>query len=115
MTREAELEQLRRREGSPAAAFGRPTITCLARLGGRPVGVLASDPEHYGGGVTADAVEKMARSVDTCDQFHLPVVNFVDVPGFLIGTAAERAGTIRRGARGLFSVAQASVPAAGTR
>jgi acetyl-CoA carboxylase carboxyltransferase component len=92
------------------AAFGRPTITCLARLGGRPVGVLASDPEHYGGGVTADAAEKTARFVDMCDQFHLPVVNFVDVPGFVIGTEAERAGTIRRGARGLFSVMQASVP-----
>jgi acetyl-CoA carboxylase carboxyltransferase component len=82
----------------------------VARLAGRPVGVLASDPEHYGGGVTADAADKMARFVDTCDQFHLPVVNFVDVPGFVIGTAAERAGTIRRGARGLFSVVQASVP-----
>ena len=82
------------------AAFGRPTITCLARLGGRPVGVLASDPEHYGGGVTADAAEKTARFVDMCDQFHLPVVNFVDVPGFVIGTDAERAGTIRRGSRG---------------
>jgi propionyl-CoA carboxylase beta chain len=82
------------------AAFGRPTITCLARLGGRPVGVIASDPEHYGGGVTADAGEKTARFVDTGDQFHLPVVNFVDVPGFVIGTAAERAGTIRRGSRG---------------
>jgi acetyl-CoA carboxylase carboxyltransferase component len=93
-----------------AAAFGRPTITCLARLAGRPVGVLASDPEHYGGGVTADAAEKLARFVDVCDQFHLPVVNLVDVPGFVIGSAAERAGTIRRGARGLFSVAQASVP-----
>jgi acetyl-CoA carboxylase carboxyltransferase component len=92
------------------AAFGRPSITCLARLGGRPVGVLASDPEHYGGGVTADAAEKTARFVDTCDQFHLPVVNLVDVPGFVIGTGAERAGTIRRGARGLFSVVQASVP-----
>jgi acetyl-CoA carboxylase carboxyltransferase component len=92
------------------AAFGRPTITCLARLGGRPVGVLASDPEHYGGGVTADAAEKTARFVDVCDQFHLPVVNLVDVPGFVIGTRAERAGTIRRGARGLFAVAQASVP-----
>jgi acetyl-CoA carboxylase carboxyltransferase component len=92
------------------AAFGRPTITCLARLGGRPVGVLASDPEHYGGGVTADAAEKTARFVDMCDQFHLPVVNFVDVPGFVIGTDAERAGTIRRGSRGLFSVVQASVP-----
>jgi acetyl-CoA carboxylase carboxyltransferase component len=92
------------------AAFGRPTITCLARLGGRPVGVLASDPEHYGGGVTGDAAEKTARFVDMCDQFHLPVVNFVDVPGFVIGTAAEKAGTIRRGARGLFSVVQATVP-----
>ena len=92
------------------AAFGRPTVTCLARLGGRPVGVLASDPEHYGGGVTADAAEKTARFVDTCDQFHLPLVNLVDVPGFVIGTAAERAGTIRRGARGLFAIAQATVP-----
>jgi acetyl-CoA carboxylase carboxyltransferase component len=92
------------------AAFGRPTITCLARLGGRPVGVLASDPEHYGGGVTADAAEKTARFVDVCDQFHLPVVNFVDIPGFVIGTAAEKAGTIRRGARGLYAIAQASVP-----
>ena len=49
------------------AAFGRPVITSLARLGGRPVGVLASDPEHYGGGVTADAAEKTARFVDMCD------------------------------------------------
>jgi acetyl-CoA carboxylase carboxyltransferase component len=92
------------------AAFGGPTITCLARLGGRPVGVLASDPQHYGGGVTADAAEKTARFVDVCDQFHLPVVNLVDIPGFVIGTEAERAGTIRRGARGLFAIAQASVP-----
>ncbi len=91
-------------------AFGRPAITALARLAGRPVGVLASDPEHYGGGVTADAAEKTARFVDLCDQFHLPVVNFVDVPGFVIGSAAERAGTIRRGSRGLFATVQASVP-----
>jgi acetyl-CoA carboxylase carboxyltransferase component len=92
------------------AAFCRPTITCLARLRGRAVGVLASDPEHYGGGVTADAAEKAARFVDLCDQFHLPVVNFVDIPGFVIGTEAERAGTIRRGSRGLFAVVQATVP-----
>ena len=54
------------------------------------MGVLASDPEHYGGGLTADASEKLARFVDLCDQFHLPVANFVDQPGFVIGTAAER-------------------------
>jgi acetyl-CoA carboxylase carboxyltransferase component len=92
------------------AAYGRSLATCLARLGGRPVGVLASDPDHYGGGLTADASEKLARFVDLCDQFHLPVVNFVDQPGFVIGTAAERAGTIRRGGRALYSVYQATVP-----
>src|SRR4051794_14500658 len=89
---------------------GRPLITSLARLRGRPVGVMASDPEHYGGGLTAEASEKLARFVDLCDQFHLPVVNFVDQPGFVIGTAAERAGTIRRGARALYAVRQATVP-----
>ena len=74
------------------------------------MGVLASDPNHYGGGLTADASEKLARFVDLCDQFHLPVVNLVDLPGFVIGTEAERAGTIRRGARALFAVYQATVP-----
>ena len=63
--------------------------------------MLASDPRHYGGGLTADASDKLTRFVDLCDQFHLPVVNFVDQPGFVIGTEAERAGTIRRGARAL--------------
>ena len=68
------------------AGFGRSLITSLARLGGRPVGVLASDPAQYGGGLTADASEKLTRFVDLCDQFHLPVVNMVDQPGFVIGT-----------------------------
>jgi acetyl-CoA carboxylase carboxyltransferase component len=93
------------------AGFGRSLVTALARLGGRPVGVMASDPKHYGGGLTADASEKLTRFVDLCDQFHLPLVNFVDQPGFVIGTEAERRGTIRRGTRAMFSVYQASVPA----
>ena len=92
------------------ARYGRSLITALARLDGRPVGVLASDPKHYGGGITGDASDKLARFVDTCDQFHLPVANFVDVPGFVIGTEAERAGTIRRGSRALYAVHQATVP-----
>jgi acetyl-CoA carboxylase carboxyltransferase component len=92
------------------AQYGRPQITALGRLGGRPVGVLASDPNHYGGGLTADASEKLTRFCDLCDQFGLPVVNFVDQPGFLIGTEAERRGTIRRGARAMFAVYQATVP-----
>ena len=92
------------------ARFGPSLITTLARLDGRPVGVLASDPNHYAGSLTADASEKLARFVDLCDQFHLPLANFVDQPGFLIGTNAERAGTIRRGARALYAVHQATVP-----
>jgi acetyl-CoA carboxylase carboxyltransferase component len=92
------------------ARFGPSLITALARLDGRPVGVLASDPVHYGGALTADASEKLARFVDLCDQFHLPVANFVDQPGFLIGSEAERAGTIRRGARALYAIHQATVP-----
>ena len=92
------------------ARYGGPLVTALARLGGRPVGVLASDPNQYGGGLTADASDKLARFVDTCDQFHLPVVNLVDQPGFVIGTAAERAGTIRRGTRAVYAAYQATVP-----
>ncbi|MGZ4268396.1 MAG: acyl-CoA carboxylase subunit beta [Solirubrobacteraceae bacterium] len=92
------------------ARYGRSVITALARLDGRPVGVLASDPHHYGGGITGDASDKLARFADTCDAFRLPVVNFVDVPGFVIGTDAERAGTMRRGARALAAVHQARTP-----
>jgi acetyl-CoA carboxylase carboxyltransferase component len=92
------------------ASFGRSLITAFGRLDGRPVGVLCSDPNHYGGGLTADASEKLIRFVDVCDQFRLPVVNFVDQPGFVIGTDAERRGTIRRGTRALVAVYQATVP-----
>ena len=90
--------------------YGRSVITSLARLEGRPVGVLASDPNHYGGGMTGDAADKLARFVDLCDQFRVPVANFVDQPGFVVGTAAERAGTIRRGTRALTGLYQATVP-----
>ncbi|MFN7999821.1 MAG: carboxyl transferase domain-containing protein [Acidobacteriota bacterium] len=89
---------------------GRPLITGLARLNGYAVGVLASDPQQGGGGLDAAASEKMTRFVDLCDTFHLPVVNFVDQPGFLIGTRAERQGTARYGARAMAAVYQASVP-----
>ena len=90
--------------------WGRSAVTGLARLDGWPVAVLASDPYHYGAGWTAEASEKVARFVDVADTFHLPVVHLVDQPGFVIGTAAEKAGTIRAGARALAAVYQASVP-----
>jgi len=90
--------------------WGRSAVTGFARLDGWPVAVLANDPHHYAGGWTADASRKVERFVDLADTFHLPVVHFVDNPGFLIGTEAERAGTIRHGARALAAVYQASVP-----
>lgn len=90
--------------------WGPSLITALARLDGYPVGVMASDPMHAGGALTADGSDKMTRFVDLCDTFHLPVVHFVDQPGFLIGVAAERAGTIRKGVRALSAIYQASVP-----
>jgi hypothetical protein len=92
------------------ARHGRSLICSLARLDGHPVGVLASDPKHYGGGLTGDASDKLVRFTELCDQFRLPVVNLVDQPGFVIGSEAERAGTMRRGARALFAVHQATVP-----
>jgi len=90
--------------------YGRPLVTGLARLHGYAVGVLANDPKQGGGGLDASGSEKMTRFVDLCDTFHLPVVNFVDQPGFLIGTRAERAGTARYGARAMAAVYQATVP-----
>jgi acetyl-CoA carboxylase carboxyltransferase component len=91
-------------------AFGRSAITALARLDGWPVAVIAGDPKHYAGGWTADAAQKVTRFIDLADTFHLPVVHLVDNPGFVIGTHAEKAATIRHGARALAAVYQASVP-----
>lgn len=90
--------------------YGRPVVAGLARLNGYAVGFIANDPRQGGGAPNAAACDKMIRLVDLCDTFHLPVVNFVDNPGFLIGTAAERAGTVRAGARALVAVYQATVP-----
>jgi acetyl-CoA carboxylase carboxyltransferase component len=90
--------------------FGGSVITALARLDGWPVAVLASDPYFYGGGWTADASQKVARFVDLANTFHLPIVHLVDVPGFVIGVEAEKAGTIRQGARALAAIYQANVP-----
>jgi acetyl-CoA carboxylase carboxyltransferase component len=86
------------------------TVTALARLGGCPVAVLASDPRVYGGGMTAGGADKMARFVDLAGTFRLPVVHLVDQPGFVIGTASEAAGVVRHGARALAAVEQTAVP-----
>src|SRR4051812_1592389 len=91
-------------------SYARSTVTALARLDGWPVAVLASDPSFYGGGMTADSADKMARFVDLAETFRLPVVHLVDQPGFVIGSSAERDGTIRHGARALAAVYQCTVP-----
>ena len=92
------------------AAFGPSQICAFARLNGQPVGVLANDNRHYAGAMTAQAAQKYRRFVETCDSFHVPVVNFVDQPGFMIGPEAERAGTIRYGMAAVAAAAQATVP-----
>src|SRR3954465_1833152 len=89
---------------------GRPTIVGLARLEGRAVMVLASDPYHYGGSWTADACQKVIRWVDFSETFHLPVVYLMDCPGFMIGLEAEKSATIRYGVRAMAAVNQSTVP-----
>ncbi|NNL66550.1 MAG: propionyl-CoA carboxylase [Myxococcales bacterium] len=93
-----------------AAGTGRGQVTGLARIDGHAVGVLANDSRHYAGAMTADGARKVRRFVDLCDTFHLPIVSFVDEPGFMIGSEAEKAGTIRYGAQALFAVVQSRVP-----
>ena len=92
--------------------FGRSQITGLARIGGHPVGVWANDPRFYAGSMTADGAQKIRRFIDLCDTFHVPVVAFVDEPGFMIGLASEKAGTIRHGTAAIFAVQQSRVPIA---
>lgn len=89
---------------------GPSVIAMLGRLNGYPVGIMASDPNQLGGALTAQAAEKMIRFVDTCDSFHLPIVNFVDQPGVMIGREAEKQGTIRKAIRALQAIEQSQVP-----
>ena len=90
--------------------FGRSVIAGLARLEGRPVLVLASDPYHYAGSWTADACDKVIRFVDFAETFHLPVVYLADCPGFLIGLEAEKTATIRHGVRAMAAMNQTRTP-----
>src|SRR5438445_365908 len=93
-----------------SALYGRSVATGLARLDGWPVAVLASDPFFYGGAWTADTCQKVERFVDMAQTFHLPIVYFVDCPGFLIGREAEQTGTIKQGVRAMSAIWQTNVP-----
>ena len=90
--------------------YGQGLITGFGRLAGYPVGVLANDCWHLAGAMTAAGAQKTRRFVELCDTFHMPVVSLVDEPGFMIGTEAEQAGTIRFGTAAVLAVAGCSVP-----
>jgi acetyl-CoA carboxylase carboxyltransferase component len=90
--------------------FGRSLITCLARIGGRSVGIVASQPKHLGGILENDASDKGAKFIQICDAFNIPLVFLQDVPGFMVGSKVERAGIIRHGAKMLHVMAAATVP-----
>jgi len=90
--------------------FAQNVIVGFGRIEGYPVGVVANQPTHFAGCLDIDASEKAARFVRTCDAFNIPIVTFVDVPGFLPGVGQEHAGIIRRGAKLIYAYCEASVP-----
>ena len=90
--------------------WGRGIVTGLARVNGHPVGILAGNPFFLDGAWTADVCEKVIRHMDLCSTFHLPVIHFVDCPGFACGVRHETAGVTRKGVRAMAAVYQATVP-----
>jgi acetyl-CoA carboxylase carboxyltransferase component len=90
--------------------FAKSLITCFARFGGRPVGIVANQPKQLGGILENDSADKAARFVNLCDAFGIPLVFLQDVPGFMVGSKVEHAGIIRHGAKMLYAVSRATVP-----
>jgi acetyl-CoA carboxylase carboxyltransferase component len=90
--------------------WARNVFCAFARLDGRAVGVVANNPRYLGGVLDADAAQKAARFVRTCNLFGLPLVVLVDTPGFLPGTKQEKAGVIRHGAKLVYAFSEATVP-----
>ncbi len=90
--------------------FATNIITCFARFGGRSVGIIANQPSVMAGCLDVDASDKSARFIRFCDAFNLPLVNLVDVPGFLPGVDQEYNGIIRHGAKMLYAYSEATVP-----
>src|SRR5438552_12674424 len=90
--------------------WARNVITALARIGGQPVGIVASQPKVLGGTLDVNSADKAARFVWLCDAFGIPLVFLQDVPGFTVGAAVEKQGIIRHGAKMLFAVSEATVP-----
>lgn len=91
-------------------SFGKAVITCLARMHGKVVGVIANNPMVYGGAIDVQGARKQTHFIDLCDCFHIPLIFLVDVPGFMVGRDAEAAATLREGMRSVYVGLQASVP-----
>jgi acetyl-CoA carboxylase carboxyltransferase component len=85
-------------------------LTALARIEGRPVGVIANDSRHMAGAITSEAGEKAADLLELCERFGLPVISLIDTPGFMVGPEAEATGLVRRSSRLLLAGAALSVP-----
>lgn len=90
--------------------WGRAVTTGFARMDGIPIGVIASNPAVGGGALDGPAAEKQIRFVDMCSVFHLPILYFCDVPGFMVGPDAERGSVVRLGMRAIQSIIEAEVP-----
>ena len=90
--------------------FGLAMVTALARIEGRPVGLIANNPMHLGGAIDADAADKAARFIQLCDAHGLPIVSLCDTPGFMVGPEAEKTAQVRRVSRMFVNTASISVP-----
>ena len=90
--------------------WAKTIITCLARFGGRPAGIVANQPRQLGGILDNDSADKAARFINLCNAYGIPLVFLMDVPGFMVGTKVEEAGIIRHGAKMLYATANATVP-----
>jgi acetyl-CoA carboxylase carboxyltransferase component len=90
--------------------WAKTLITCFARFGGRPAGIVANQPKQLGGILDNDSADKAARFINLCNAYGIPLVFLQDVPGFMVGTKVEAAGIIRHGAKMLYAVANATVP-----
>ena len=92
------------------SGFGSGIVTTLARIEGRPIGVMASNPSHLGGAIDADAADKAARFMQLCDAHRLPLVSLIDTPGFMVGPETEAHGQVRHVSRMFVVAAQLRVP-----
>ncbi|HKG36674.1 MAG TPA: acyl-CoA carboxylase subunit beta [Solirubrobacterales bacterium] len=90
--------------------FAKTLITCLARFGGMPCGIVANQPKQLAGILENDSADKAARFINLCDAFSIPLLFLQDVPGFMVGSKVEQAGIIRHGAKMLYAVSRATVP-----